>query len=68
MKSTFWIQELSKGKEQKFRLQYLQVVMLDFFFPRRDGMPGAVRWPHISINTMEKIAEPPTTEPEVYDE
>ena len=68
MKSTFWIQELSKGEEQKFRLQYLQVVMLDFFFPRRDGMPGAVRWPHISINTMEKVAEPPTTEPEVYDE
>lgn len=57
MKSTFWIQELApKGKSRKksFRLQYLQVVMLDFF-PRRDGAPGLIRWPHVSINTMEKV-------------
>jgi hypothetical protein len=61
MKSTFWIQELKKGKgknkERKLRMQYVQVVMLDFFRPRRDGMPGAIRWPHISINTMEKISD-----------
>jgi hypothetical protein len=59
MKSTFWIQELeetdSYGKP-KLRLQYLQVVMLDFF-PRRDGLPGVIRWPHISINTMEKVSD-----------
>ena len=57
MKSTFWIQELKekdrKGKP-KLRLQYLQVVILDFF-PRRDGSPGPIRWPHVSINTMEKV-------------
>lgn len=61
MKSTFWIQELEdldENYQPKLRLQYLQVVMLDFFMPRRDGMPGAIRWPHISINTMVKVAEP----------
>ncbi len=57
MKSTFWIQELAekdKHGKPKLRLQYSQVVMLDFF-PRRDGMPGRIAWPHISINTMEKV-------------
>jgi len=56
MKSTFWIQELAdkdQNGDPKLRLQYLQVVMLDFF-PRRDGQPGAIRWPHVSINTLEK--------------
>jgi hypothetical protein len=61
MKSIFWIQELAdkdKYGEPKLRLQYLQVVMLDFF-PRRDGLPpgccpGLIRWPHVSINTLEK--------------
>ncbi|MEO1491724.1 MAG: heme-binding protein [Pseudomonadota bacterium] len=61
MKSTFWIQELRKGrgrdKVTKLRMQYVQVVMLDFFRPRRDGMPGPIRWPHISINTMEKVSD-----------
>ena len=60
MKSTFWIQELDEKNEKgkpKLRLQYSQVVMLDFF-KRRDGAPGLISWPHISINTMEKIAEP----------
>lgn len=51
MKSTFWIQEL----EGKLRMQYVQVVMLDFF-PRFDGLPGLIRWPHISINTLEKVS------------
>jgi hypothetical protein len=59
MNSTFWIQELEdkdlQGKP-KLRLQYLQVVILDFF-PRRDGMPGLIRWPHISINTMERVGD-----------
>jgi hypothetical protein len=60
MKSIFWIQELAEKDtygDPKLRLQYLQVVMLDFF-PRRDGFPGCcpglIRWPHVSINTLEK--------------
>jgi len=58
MRSTFWIQELedldSNGKP-KLRLQYSQTVMLEFF-PRNDGQPGLIRWPHVSINTLEKVA------------
>lgn len=56
MKATFWIQELDEkdvNGDPKLRLQYLQVVLLDFF-PRRDGLPGSIRWPHVSINTLEK--------------
>lgn len=64
MKSTFWIQELKekdKYGKPKLRLQYSQLVMLDFF-PRADGLPpgccpGLIQWPHVSINTMEKILE-----------
>ena len=57
MNSTFWIQELQEQDEYgepRLRLQYSQVVMLDFF-PRRDGLPGVIRWPHVSINTLEKV-------------
>jgi len=57
MKSTFWIQELSELDEfgnPKLRLQYSQVVMLDFFRPRQDEFPGRAVWPHISIATLEK--------------
>ena len=50
MTSTFWIQELADGG---LRLQYSQVVMLDFF-PRADGLPGRIGWPHVSINTLTK--------------
>lgn len=56
--STFWIQELEElddNGQPKLRLQYTQTVFLDFF-PRRDGVPGFIRWPHISINTMEKVS------------
>jgi len=59
MKSTFWIEELAEtGPEGKprLRLQYLQVVLLEFF-GRRDGMPGLIQWPHVSINTMEWVGE-----------
>lgn len=64
VKSTFWIQELDqkdKNGKPKLRLQYSQLVMLDFF-PRVDGLPpgccpGPIAWPHVSINTMEKIVE-----------
>ena len=58
MKSTFWIQELKEQDEDglpKLRLQYSQVVILDFFRPREDGLPNRARWPHISINTLEKV-------------
>lgn len=57
MRSTFWIQELEEldaNGNPKLRLQYSQVVLLDFF-PARDGLPGRIRWPHVSINTMEKV-------------
>jgi hypothetical protein len=64
MKSTFWIQELKekdKYGKSKLRLQYSQLVMLDFF-PRVDGLPpgccpGLIQWPHVSINTMEKVSD-----------
>ena len=59
MVSTFWIHELceddAKGKP-KYLMQYLQDVALDFF-PRTDGQPGLIRWPHISINTLEKVSD-----------
>jgi hypothetical protein len=62
MKSTFWIQELKekdKNGKPKLRLQYSQLVMLDFF-KRVDGLPpgccpGLIQWPHVSINTLEKV-------------
>jgi hypothetical protein len=61
MRSTFWIQELAeldtRGKP-KLRLQYLQIVMLDFD-PRSSGLPGRIVWPHVSINTMHKVDEAP---------
>jgi hypothetical protein len=62
MKSTFWIQELKakdKNNKPKLRLQYSQIVILDFL-PRADGHPGRIRWPHISINTLEKVSDDPT--------
>ncbi len=57
LKSTFWIQELEEKDAQgepKLRLQYSQTVMLDFI--ERPGGGGLIRWPHVSINTMEKVS------------
>jgi hypothetical protein len=57
MKSTFWIQELAEKDEHgkpKLRLQYSQVVMLNFFRPRQDELPERASWPHISIATLNK--------------
>lgn len=58
MHATFWIQELaekdSKGNP-KLRLQYTQTVMLEFF-KRKDGKLGRIKWPHVSINTLEKVS------------
>jgi len=58
MKFTFWISELDEKNpdgSQKLQLQYSQVVILDFF-NKNDGQPGRIEWPHISINTLEKIS------------
>ncbi|MBM7070387.1 heme-binding protein [Actibacterium sp. 188UL27-1] len=60
MRSTFWIMELEETDQHgqpKLVMAYSQFIFLDFF-DRRDGKPGLVRWPHISINMMEKIEEP----------
>lgn len=58
MKSTFWIQEiLDANNKPQMRLQYSQLVLLEFF-PRPDGK-GLIQWPHISINTLEKIPDAP---------
>lgn len=65
MDSTFWIMELDEvgfDGSPKLVMQYLQVVGLDFF-PRFDGQPGLIRWPHVSINTMEKVAPPDQDRP-----
>ena len=60
MKSTFWIQELAPDEDGHvgLQLQYLQIVQLDFF-PRRDGLPGRISWPHVSINTLTKVSDEP---------
>lgn len=61
MKSTFWISEIAPvtdGDEPTLQLQYLQIVMLDFF-PRKDGLPGRASWPHVSINTLQKVTDAP---------
>lgn len=61
MRSTFWLQELdepdpNRGGQNKLRLQYSQTIMLEFF-PRNDGHPGLIQWPHVSINTLEKVSD-----------
>lgn len=58
MTSSFWIQELAEldsNGNPKLRLQYSQVVWLDFYhlMPDREK----TRWPHISINTLEKVVD-----------
>lgn len=58
LKSTFWIQELAEKDDMgnpKLRLQYSQVVMLNFFRSREDEFPERAVWPHISIATLEKV-------------
>jgi len=57
MRSIFWIEELvekDKHGRPKLRLQYAQVVILEFF-GRLDQLPGLAQWPHVSINTLEKV-------------
>ncbi|NKB36407.1 MAG: hypothetical protein GKR93_04455 [Gammaproteobacteria bacterium] len=58
MNSTFLIYEVldkESGKTRYF-MQYAQNVILDFI-GRPDGHPGRARWPHISINTMERVGD-----------
>jgi hypothetical protein len=58
MNSTFLIYEIEDkltGRTRHF-MQYVQNVILDFI-GRPDGHPGRARWPHISINTMERIVD-----------
>ncbi len=57
MNSTFIIYEVKDSKSGKIRLfmQYAQNVILDFI-GRPDGHPGRARWPHVSINTMERVS------------
>lgn len=58
MEATFWIQELEEQDENgnpKLRMQYSQTVFLDFFPAREETESGKIIWPHISINTLEKV-------------
>lgn len=77
MNSIFWIVESEIDGVRRTFLQYLQIVTLDFFDRffdqgknRGDGMPGPAHWPHVAINTMEKIKGPNGEElgPEPTDE
>lgn len=57
MNATFLIyeiQDFETGQDRYF-MQYAQNVILDFI-GRPDGHPGRARWPHISINTMERVS------------
>ncbi|WP_448647362.1 heme-binding protein [Pseudomonas mohnii] len=57
MNCTFVIYEIEDSKTGRLRyfLQYAQNVILDFI-NRPDGHPGRARWPHISINTLERVS------------
>jgi len=55
--ATFWIQKVQTNTgDIRFVLQYAQRVLLEFF-PRIDGLPGKIQWPHISVNTMIRKVE-----------
>jgi hypothetical protein len=55
MSSRFWIHQFDDGR---LILQYQQVVMMEFR-PRGDRLPGRIQWPHVSINTLEKVSDTP---------
>lgn len=64
MKSTFWIQELDEKDEhgnQKLRMQYSQLIFLDFFERPPGQGEGLIRWPHVSINTLDKVFDGPVS-------
>ena len=58
MNSTFLIYEVEDADTGQTRhfMQYVQNVILDFI-GRPDGHPGQARWPHVSINTMERVSD-----------
>ncbi|MFB9244000.1 heme-binding protein [Massilia antarctica] len=58
MNATFIIYEVEDFQTGHLRyfLQYAQNVILDFI-NRPDGHPGRARWPHVSINTLERVAD-----------
>lgn len=65
IRSTFYIMELNEtdaAGKPKLALAYTQFIFLDFF-PRRSDPTKLIRWPHISINVMEKVAEPTCDDP-----
>ena len=63
MRFTMWLVELRDADgNDHLVLQYVQVVFLDFF-DRFDGLPGRIRWPHVSINTLVKVQDQPTATP-----
>ena len=65
MRATFWIQQHAPVDGITVHtMQYLQIVMLDFF-PRRDGLPGRIGWPHVSINTLTKVSDDVATNEEL---
>ena len=69
MRATFLIHELAEtdpAGRPKLRLQYAQVVELRFL-PRGDGGPGRIRWPHVSVNTLEKVSDVPDLQPAALD-
>lgn len=49
MEFTMWILET----DSDVFIQYMQVVMLDFF-ERSDNLPGKIKWPHVSFNTIKR--------------
>jgi hypothetical protein len=57
MNCTFLIYEIEDAVTGYLRyfLQYAQNIILDFI-GRPDGHPGRARWPHISINTLERVS------------
>ncbi|CAG9226348.1 conserved hypothetical protein [Paraburkholderia sabiae] len=63
MNCTFAIYEIEDSKTGILRyfLQYAQNVILDFI-NRPDGHPGRARWPHVSINTLERVEAAARTE------
>ncbi len=56
MRSIFWIIESDVDGIPEMFLSYLQIVMLDFF--TAPGSNRLIRWPHVSINTMQKVKQP----------
>lgn len=57
MQSTFWIMELDTGTDENpdLLMAYSQFILLDFF---ENPAGEIIRWPHVSINVMEKAAAP----------